>query len=245
MSVLLVAHGTRNPLGVESSYRLAHAVSRRLGESVAVSFVDVVGPSPSEMLAALPDGPVTVLPAFLARGHHVRVDVPRHVAEVDRPVTLASALGPSPELARALMIRLAEAGATRAGTVVLAAAGSSDPLAHRDVERAARLLAARVHAPVSIAFASASADSPYGSVPDVVADLRRRTPGGAIAVASYLLADGLFQRRLDQSGADVVARPLGLADPVVDLACARVVAARAARAIPAVTARRQPVGIRA
>lgn len=228
MSVLLVAHGTRNPSGVQSSYRLADAVSRRLDTPVGVSFVDVLGPSPRDMLAALPAGPVTVLPAFLARGHHVRVDVPRHVAAAERPATIAAALGPSPELARALTIRLAEAGTTRADSVVLAAAGSSDPFAHRDLRHAARLLAARIHAPVSIAFASSTSDSPYRSVPDVIADLRRRQPGGRIAVASYLLADGLFQRRLDDSGADVVARPLGLAEPVVSLACARVVAARAA-----------------
>ncbi|KJR09773.1 sirohydrochlorin chelatase, partial [Gordonia sihwensis] len=74
MTVLLVAHGTRDPRGVELIYRLADEIGRRRDEPVAVSFVDVVGPSPSDLLPDLPDGPVTVLPAFLARGHHVRVD---------------------------------------------------------------------------------------------------------------------------------------------------------------------------
>ncbi|EGD55569.1 sirohydrochlorin chelatase [Gordonia neofelifaecis] len=226
MTVLLVAHGTRDSRGVESAYRLADAIGRRRSESVSVSFVDVVGPSPSEVLAELPDGPVTVLPAFLARGHHVRVDVARHVARVDRPVRIAAALGPSRMLALALMIRLAEAGTTRNEAVVLAAAGSSDPAAHRDVEDAARLLAARLGAPVRIAFASASPDGPYRSVPETVRLMRENAPHRRIAVASYLLADGLFQRRLDDSGADVVARPLGLAEPVIDLACARIAAAQ-------------------
>ncbi|NLG45828.1 sirohydrochlorin chelatase [Gordonia sp. (in: high G+C Gram-positive bacteria)] len=226
MTVLLVAHGTRNPHGVEMSYRLADAIADRCGRAAAVSFVDVVGPSPSEMLAELPPGPVTVLPAFLARGHHVRVDVTRHVTQADRPVFLADALGPSRLLAQALMIRLAEAGTTCNDAVVLAAAGSSDPAAHRDIECAARYLSALRGSPVEVAFASVSGASPYRSVAETVADLRRHDRRRRVAVASYLLADGLFQRRLEESGADVVARPLGLATPVIELACARVATAR-------------------
>jgi sirohydrochlorin ferrochelatase len=45
-------------------------------------------------------------------------------------------------------------------------------------------------------------------VHDAVADLRRRG-SQRVAVASYLLADGLFQDRLRHSGADLVADPLG------------------------------------
>ncbi|MGA8547975.1 MAG: sirohydrochlorin chelatase, partial [Mycobacterium sp.] len=42
-----------------------------------------------------------------------------------------------------------------------------------------------------------------------------------VAVASYLLADGLFQGRLHESGADVVAAPLGSHPAVIRLACLR------------------------
>lgn len=235
MTVLLVAHGTRDPRGVELIYRLADEIGRRRDEPVAVSFVDVVGPSPSDLLPDLPDGPVTVLPAFLARGHHVRVDIAAHLAAARRPVRLAPALGPSQLLTRALTNRLAEAGATSDDAVVLAAAGSADPVAQRDIETTAHLLSARLATPVRIAFASTRADSPHASVPDTVAALRADTPGRRIAVASYLLADGLFQQRLDDSGADVVARPLGLAAPVVDAACGRIDSAGefTARPVPA------------
>lgn len=224
MTVVLVAHGTRNPRGVELIGQLASTLEARRGERVAVSFVDVLGPSPSEVLATLPEGPVTVLPAFLARGYHVRVDIRNHLQLADRPVRLATALGPSRYLVTALQNRLAEAGATRHDAVVLAAAGSSDPQAHGDVETIARGLSYRLHTPVQIAFASAAADAPYASVPDTVAELRSRGVE-RVAVASYLLADGLFQQRLVDSGADVVARPLGLAETVIDLACARIDAA--------------------
>lgn len=226
MTVLVIAHGTRDGRGVETTYRFADAVAHRLRTVVAVSFVDVLGPTPSSVLAELAADEVTVLPAFLARGHHVRVDVPAQLADAARPVALADALGPSRLLAQALAIRLAEAGATGSETVVLAAAGSTDPAAHRDVEQTARLLSELLCTPVRIAFASASASSPYACVSATIADLRRRRPHRAIAVASYLLADGLFQQRLDEAGADLVARPLGLAEPVIDLACARIAAAQ-------------------
>jgi hypothetical protein len=42
-----------------------------------------------------------------------------------------------------------------------------------------------------------------------------------VAVASYLLADGLFQRRLHEAGADVVGAPLGPHPGVIRLACRR------------------------
>ena len=55
---------------------------------------------------------------------------------------------------------------------------------------------------------------------DAVTELRRR---GArrVAVASYLLADGLFQDRLRDSGADLVADPLGSHPAMVRLIAKR------------------------
>ena len=63
---------------------------------VHVAFVDVLGPTPTEVLRACPaDRPVTVVPAFLASGYHVRVDLPAHVAASGhRAVTVTHPLGP-------------------------------------------------------------------------------------------------------------------------------------------------------
>ncbi|BDH56618.1 hypothetical protein MTP03_15570 [Tsukamurella sp. PLM1] len=74
---------------------------------------------------------------------------------------------------------------------------------------------------MSIAFAAPSQQSEgYPGVPEVVS--RVRSDGArSVAVASYLLAEGLFQQRLRESGADVVAEPLGLHPSVVRLACSR------------------------
>jgi sirohydrochlorin ferrochelatase len=65
-------------------------------------------------------------------------------------------------------------------------------------------------------------------VPDAVARLRA---DGAerVAVASWLLAPGLFQRALVASGADVVAEPLATHDAVARLVVARYTAALANR----------------
>lgn len=227
MTTLLVAHGTRNPRGVTMIGDLAGAMAARLAGPVRVAFVDVLGPSPEEALAALPDGPVRVVPAFLARGHHVCHDLPERLSLADRPrLSVSTPLGPSPVLAQVLDDRLTQAGARRDDALVLAAAGSSDPRSIIDVERVAAGLSARRGIPVKVAFAAPPVGTSIPSVADAVA--QARCGARRVAVASYLLADGLFQQRLEISGADTVGRPLGLHPAVVELACVRAQAVDAA-----------------
>ncbi|GID28233.1 sirohydrochlorin chelatase [Paractinoplanes brasiliensis] len=70
--------------------------------------------------------------------------------------------------------------------------------------------------PVRIGYVS----GPGPRVADVVAELRQ---GGArrVAVAAYLLADGLFYRRLGETGADHVTPPLCLDPAVTELVLRR------------------------
>jgi sirohydrochlorin ferrochelatase len=201
---------------------LAAAVAGVLDEPVRVGFVDVLGPTPAEVLGTLRDEPTVVVPALLSSGYHVRVDVPRYVAESGhRRVTVARPLGPSPELARALLCRLLDAGWRRDDHVVLVAAGTRDPQGRGELRHTAAALSALVGHRVSIAFAAPCRDgSGYPSVPEVV-DLARQSGARRVALASYLLADGLFQGRLYEAGADVVSAPLGLHPAVIRLACRR------------------------
>jgi sirohydrochlorin ferrochelatase len=201
---------------------LAAAMAGVLDEKVRVAFVDVLGPAPDEVLRALHDEPTVLVPALLSSGYHVRSDVPRHVASSGHPaVRVTRALGPSSELTRAMLDRLFEAGWRPDDHVVLAAAGTSDPHAQDDVATAAALLSALVGSRVSIAFAAPRRDgSGYPSVPEAVARARR-AGASRVAVASYLLADGLFQGRLAEAGADVVGAPLGAHPAVIRLACRR------------------------
>jgi sirohydrochlorin ferrochelatase len=205
MNPVLVAHGTRKGSGVAMIESLSARVSESLGREVRTAFVDVLGPSPAEVLAALPYGPAVVVPAFLSSGYHVHVDIPDGVAASGHPdVTATPALGPAVEMARVLSDRLIESGWQPSDSVVLAAAGTTDQRALSDLRRAAAMLSATVGSRVELAFAIQGTHW----VGDVVARLRAR---GArrVAVASYLLADGLFQDRLYSSGADVVTSPLG------------------------------------
>ena len=65
------------------------------------------------------------------------------------------------------------------------------------------------------------AAGPVPSVADSVAAARTASGGGAVAVASYLLAPGVFQQRLEQAGADVVSGPIGADPRVVEVVLAR------------------------
>lgn len=213
--LLLVAHGTRNPRGVDMIASLADAVSGRVGPT-RVAFVDVLGPSPAEVLRDSAR-PTVLVPAFLASGYHVHSDVPHEVAVSGHiSVSVTRALGPDPILARVLVQRLDTVGWRPGDAVVLAAAGSSDPRALSDVRAAARMLSSLVRTTVRIAYVATG--SPR--VPEVVATLR--TQGARrVFIASYLLADGLFHARLADAGADGVAAPLGVADGIVDLVAQR------------------------
>jgi sirohydrochlorin ferrochelatase len=199
--LLAVAHGTRSVAGQQQIRDLVDRVALRRPElDVRLAYVDVQQPRVGEAVRGLD---AVVVPLLLSAGYHVRVDIAEAVAANN--AVAAPALGPDPVLTRSLRGRI-----SRGDTVVLAAAGSSDPAWRADIAAVAAELGAHV------AYASGTEQR----VPDVVARLRER---GArrITVAAYLLAEGLFYRSLHQAGADAVTPPL-CADPaVVDLVLAR------------------------
>ncbi|MCG7597529.1 sirohydrochlorin chelatase [Mycobacterium sp. PSTR-4-N] len=204
MSYVLVAHGTRKPQGVELIGDLAGQVAELVKHPVHVAFVDVIGPTPADALDAHTGEPAILVPAFLARGYHVSTDIPAHVnASGHDAVTVTPALGPDPALVRVIVDRLIESGWRSEDSVILAAAGTSDPAALRDLHTTAAWLSATIGSRVELAFAATGEPR----VADAVTALRRR--GRRVVVASYLLSEGLFQDRLRASGADVVTEPLG------------------------------------
>lgn len=204
MSLILVAHGTRKQSGVSLIGDIAAQVSSALDRPVRVAFVDVLGPTPSELLRETLDRPTVLVPAFLARGYHVSHDIPTHVAESGHhAVTVTRALGPDPALVRVLVDRLIESGWRPDDSVILAAAGTSDPAAMRDLHTTATWLSATIGSRVELAFAATGEPR----IADAVTAVRRR--GRRVVVASYLLSEGLFQDRLRDSGADLVTDPLG------------------------------------
>jgi sirohydrochlorin ferrochelatase len=227
MNLLLVAHGTRDPAGAVVTERVAARAQRLLGVPVRACYADVRGPTPADALAELP-GPTVAVPAFLAAGYHVRADVPEQLrATGRRDVVLAEAFGPDPLLVAAAAQRLADAGARPADAVVFAVAASSDPHARLDGARAARRLGRLLGRPVTPA--QIVLGDGVGGVAEVVARLRAE---GArrVAVASWLLAPGLFQRNLERCGADAVGAPVADHPAVLDVLATRYADALAAHA---------------
>jgi sirohydrochlorin ferrochelatase len=161
---------------------------------VRVAYADVHQPDVTAVLREC-DGPAIVVPAFLAAGYHVRVDIPAQVRAAGTPALITPHLGV--DLVPVAVRRLMEAGWTGQEPIVLAASGSSDPEARAEVRAAARRLGAD-----RVGFVATSEPA----LAEVV------TP--ETAVASWFLAPGLFHRRATECGARVVAEPLG-ADPKI------------------------------
>lgn len=244
--LVLVAHGSRDGAAGECVEALATGVRAALpGVAVRVGYVDVAAPSVAAAVTDLPAAVVvpaflasgyhvrTDLPAQLTAAggptvHGRRTGARRTgrgplLARVPGPGaggadrwTVTSALGPDPLLAAAALDRLDEAGRRPGDAVVLAAAGSSDPVALGDVREAARLLGAAAGRRIRVGFAATGAPRVDALVAGLRAAGERR-----VAVASWLLAPGAFQARLAAAGADVVAAPLGAHPAVVAAVVAR------------------------
>ena len=100
-----------------------------------------------------------------------------------------------------------------------ASSGSSDESACGQVHLAARQLESIIGGRVEVGFITTATPS----VPEAVERASRN--GRRVAIASYLLAPGLFHQRLHTYGADVVADPLGADQRIVDLIVTRMRAA--------------------
>jgi sirohydrochlorin ferrochelatase len=196
--LVAVAHGSSYPASANTITALARNVTRLAPViDIRVAFVQHAQPSLPQALAEAGQDAV-VVPLLLSAGYHLTTDVATSARRVAGP------LGPDQLLVTALMSRLAEARVPGGVGVVLAATGSSDPAAAEQITAQADLLATELDAPVLAAYAA----SGQPSVDEAVARLREQTRG-PVAVASYLLAPGLFHDRLAKSGADWVTAPLG------------------------------------
>jgi len=205
------SHGTDNPRGRSAIQSILEGVAdARPAVVVREAFVDVQTPAVADVVQDAADAGLTavVVPLLLSVGYHVRVDI---AAAVDaRPAIAALPLGPDERLVDLLVDRLAEVGLALDDTVVLAAAGSSDPGAADSVEQIASGLAARVGRPVTVGYGSGATPS----LPDAVA-AARVDARGRVVIASYLLAPGAFHDKAQESGADVVSAPLAPDDRLV------------------------------
>ncbi len=210
--LVTVAHGTRKASGNLVAAEITRLASERLGIPAVTAYVELCEPLLEVVLAASAI-PTVVLPLLLSTGFHLREDLPKACAAAGGPVALGRSLGPHALLAAAQVDHLLRAGATTGQPLTMVAAGSSDPTATRDLDRAGELLAREWGAEVRVATLSGLGRRPE----DVV------RPGDA--VSAYLLAGGFFaDRAADQAraaGASVVSEVIGPHPLVVDLVVRR------------------------
>jgi sirohydrochlorin ferrochelatase len=235
-ALVALAHGSKDPRSAATIHDLcAQVSSMRPDLRVEAAFLDHCEPSADAVVEQLvADGydEVVVVPLLLTSAFHARVDVPAVVEELGAKhrglrLRLSDVLGetaPSTALLdvldRRLRTALKHARATELDSLVLAAAGSSDPLANAAVSRLARLWGTRHKLPAMAAFASAAPPATGEAVRAFRRQGRRH-----VAVGSYFIAPGFLPDRAGElateAGAITVAEPLG-----ADSAVARLVLTR-------------------
>ncbi len=210
------AHGTRSRAGQET-VRLVLDMVRAADPDLDVreAYVDVHGPFLADVVAdlSLREGRgAVVVPLLLAGGYHVYHDIAQAIAGRES-VLAAPALGPDQRLIDIVMERLREARVPRDATLVLAAAGSSDPRSQADTAQMAEMMRESWGGPVRLGFAAGHEPS----VADAVRAARDFGEDDTVAVASLLLAPGVFQDRLAEAGADMVTAPLAPHPDIVSI----------------------------
>jgi sirohydrochlorin ferrochelatase len=226
--LVAVAHGSKDPRASATVAELAAvARDRSPGLDLRTAFLGHAAPSLPQVLGTIEaDREVTVLPLLLTAAFHSKTDIPRMLARMPRTqrprISYGATLGPHPLLLDALDRRLAQADPAAYAdpgrtAVVLAAAGSSDPEANATIARLAAQWRARAGwRAVRPAYASAAEPSPAAAVAGL---LREGAP--RVAVATYLLAPGLFADRIRgaalAAGAAAVSPALGACAEVADI----------------------------
>ena len=219
-ALVALAHGSRDPRSAATIKELIGEVkAMRPDLRVEAAFLELSKPSFQTVIDRLAKkhDEIVVVPLLLTEAYHATVDVPSAIAAASArhpgvQIRGTQILGLEPCFLEVLDLRMREALSTvrarELDALVLAAAGSSDPLANQAVARLARLWGAHHKLPVSAAFASSAPPATGEAVRAFRAEGRRH-----IAVASLFLAPGFLPDRAAElareAGAVAVSQPLG------------------------------------
>jgi sirohydrochlorin ferrochelatase len=220
-ALVALAHGSRDPRSKATIEALvAETRQMRPDLRIEVAFLDLAKPSFHTVVDRLVKAgydEIVVVPLLLVEAFHARVDVPEVIAEATTrhpglQIRATAVLGLEARFLEVLDERLRdalkEARVRELDALVLAAAGTSDPLANQAVARLARLWGAHHKLPVTAAYATSAPPATGEAVRAFRAEGRRH-----IAVASLFLAPGnLVDRATElalEAGAVAVSEPLG------------------------------------
>lgn len=232
-ALVALAHGSRNPRSAKTIESLVAEVrGMRPDLRIEAAFLEHSKPSFGTVVKKLVRAgydEIVVVPLLLTEAFHARVDVPAAIAgvEAEHPglkVRATGILGLETVflevLDRRLRTALKQARARELDALVLAAAGSSDPLANQAVARLARIWGTKHRLPTVAAFASASPPTTGEAVRQFRAEGRRHIAVGSLFLAPGTLPDRAAELALE-AGAVAVSEPLG-----ADTEVARTILAR-------------------
>src|SRR5690349_11848062 len=220
-ALVALAHGSRDPRSAATIKALVDEVkAMRPDLRVEPAFLELSKPSFQTVVDRLVKAgydEIVVVPLLLTEAYHATVDVPSAIAEATErhpglQVRATQILGLEARFLEVLDLRMREAlkesRVRELDALVLAAAGTSDPIANQAVARLARVWGARHKLPVTAAYASAAPPATGEAVRAFRAEGRRH-----IAVASLFLAPGkLLDHATElalEAGAVAVSAPLG------------------------------------
>jgi sirohydrochlorin ferrochelatase len=228
-ALIALAHGSRDPRSAATINALTQVVEcMRPDIRVAAAFLDLSEPTFDEVvdrLVAEGHSEIVVVPLLFTKAFHARVDVPSVVkAAEDRhgdiSIHVTKVLGIEGAffnvLDRRLRDVLRERHVRELDALVLAGAGSSDPIANAIISRAARAWGAHHNLPTIAAFASSVPPAAGEAVRAHRADGRRHIAVGLLFLAPGVLPDRVTELAYE-AGAVAVAEPLGASEEVAQV----------------------------
>jgi sirohydrochlorin ferrochelatase len=222
-AVILLGHGSPDPRAGIGAAALAGRVADLLpDDEIRLAFLDNTAPTLTEAaLTVAAHADITVVPVFLSRAYHVKVDVPAEVAKasaaINREITITDPIGPD-----SLLLDSLDAQLPPDAPVVLATAGTSDLEAQAAFDALAHEWSARRGTPVLVAYASQSQ-------PDIAAAITQLESVGErkAAIARFLLFDGVFPDRIKATAGDrAISSVLGDEPLLAEIIADRVLATR-------------------
>ena len=232
-ALIALAHGSRDPRSAATINALTELVAcMRPDLRVETAFLDHAEPgfdAAVDRLVAEGHQEIVVVPLLLSEAYHARVDVPAAIESAVKrhdgiQIHATRVLGMESAFFRVLDKRLREAlsknRVRELDALVLAGAGSSDPIANAAISRAARAWGAHHKLPTIAAFASSVPPAAGEAVRSHRADGRRHIAVGMLFLAPGVLPDRVAELAME-AGAVAVAEPLG-----ADVEVARVILAR-------------------
>lgn len=220
-ALVALAHGSRDPRSAQTTQSLVGEVrAMRPDLRIEAAFLDLSRPSFSTVVDKLVRAgydEIVVVPLLLTEAYHAKVDVPSAIAAAGArheglEIRASDILGLETVFLDVLDLRLRtalkEARVRELDALVLAGAGSSDPLANQAVARLARLWGSKHKLPTVAAYASATPPATGEAVRAFRAEGRRHVAVGSLFLAPGTLPDRAAELALE-AGAVAVSKPLG------------------------------------